>query len=91
MSNGVQHLPPSDTNPKFEAFIVAGYRAMSPAEKLERVRSLTFAVQELALIDIRRRHPNADEAELALRLTSRWLEPELMNKAFNWDARLLGY
>jgi hypothetical protein len=84
-------LPPSDTDAKIEAILVAGYRAMSPAQKLERVRALTFAVQELALLDIRRRHPDATERELSLRLASRWLEPELMSKAFDWDARLLGY
>ena len=86
-------LPPvvSDTSPVVEALLVEGYRKMSPSEKLERVRQLTRAVQELALLDIRRRHPDADERELALRLASRWLEPELMLRAFGWDARKAGY
>ncbi|MEW6363289.1 MAG: hypothetical protein AB1714_01480 [Acidobacteriota bacterium] len=82
---------PNDTHPKCEALLVAGYRRMSPAEKLERVRALTIAVQELALMDVRRRHPEADAREQALRLASRWIDPELMVRAFGWDARRVGY
>jgi hypothetical protein len=81
----------SDTHPAVEALLIEGYRQMSPAQKLERVRALTRAVQELALVDIRRRHPDADEREQALRLASRWIEPELMLRAFGWDVRKEGY
>lgn len=81
----------NDTNPKVEAFLIEGYRRMSPSQKLERVRSLTRAVQEFALLDVRRRHPNADEREHALRVASRWLEPDLMVRAFGWDVRERGY
>ena len=52
---------------------------------------MTRAVQQLALMDIRRRHPDADEREQALRLASRWIEPELMLRAFGWDVREKGY
>jgi hypothetical protein len=58
---------PDDTDPAIKALLIEGYRRMSPSQKLERVRVLTRAVQELALADIRRRHPNADEREQALR------------------------
>ena len=82
---------PNDTHPEIEALLVAGHRKMSPVQKLERVRALTCAVQELALMDIRRRHPDADAHEQALRLASRWIEPELMVRAFGWDAQRVGY
>ncbi|MEW6363116.1 MAG: hypothetical protein AB1714_00605 [Acidobacteriota bacterium] len=82
---------PNDTHPQIEAMLVAGLRRMSPAQKLDRVRALTRAVQELALMDIRRRHPDADSRELALRLASRSVEPELMVRAFGWDPRRVGY
>jgi hypothetical protein len=62
---------PDDTHPAMRALLIEGYRAMSPAQKLERVRALNHAVQQPALMDIRRRHPNADEREQALRLASR--------------------
>lgn len=83
--------PADDTDPAIEAIVIEGYRRMSPAQKLERVRALTRAVQQLALLDIRRRHPGADEREQSLRLASRWIEPELMRRAFGWDAREVGY
>jgi hypothetical protein len=82
---------PNDTHPMIEAMLVEGYRKMSPSQKLERVRSLTRAVQELALADVRRRHPTADAREQALRIASRWIEPELMVRAFDWDVRKVGY
>ena len=83
--------PPNDTHPQIEALLIEGYRRMSPSQQLERVRALTRAVQELALMDVRRRHPNADVREQALRVASRWLEPELMLRAFGWDVSEAGY
>jgi hypothetical protein len=82
---------PNDAHPKIEAMLIEGYRKMSPSQKLERVGALTRAVQELALMDIRRRHPNADSREQALRVASRWIDPELMIRAFGWDVREVGY
>jgi hypothetical protein len=82
---------PEGTDPAVEALLVEGYRRMSPAQKLERVRALNRAVQELALVDIRRRHPDANEREQALRLASRWIEPELMIRAFGWNVQEVGY
>jgi hypothetical protein len=82
---------PDDTDPAVDALLIEAYRRMSPAEKLERVRALNHAVQELAVADIRRRHPDADEREISLRLASRWLDPELMLRAFGWDVRKAGY
>lgn len=82
---------PDDTDPAVEAILIEGYRRMSPSQKLDRVRALTRAVQELALADIRRRHPNADEREQALRLASRWIKRDLMIRAFGWDVHEAGY
>ena len=82
---------PKDTDSKAEAVLIAGYRAMSAGQKIERVGALTRAVQELALLDVRRRHPDADEREQALRVASRWLDPELMKRVFGWDVNEAGY
>jgi len=81
----------NDTQPDIEAMLIEGYRRMTPAQKLARVRELIRCVQELALTDIRRRHPDAGEREQALRLASRWLDPDLMLRAFGWDVRKAGY
>ena len=83
--------PLDDTHPSMKALLIEGYRRMSATEKMDRVRALTLAVQELALADIRRRHPEADDREQALRLASRRIEPELMIRAFGWDVRIKGY
>jgi len=83
--------PTNDTNPAIEARMIEGYRAMSPARKLEIVCDLSRAVRELALTDIRRRHPNADDRELALRLASRTVDPGLLRRAFGWDVEVEGY
>ena len=83
--------PVNDTHLKIEALQVDGYRKMSPSQKIERVRALTRAVQELALLDVRRRHPEADAREQEIRVASRWIEPELMARAFGWDVREVGY
>lgn len=64
---------------------------MSPKQKLDCVRALNQAVQELAMLDVKRRHPNADSRELTLRVASRWLDPDLMLRALNWDVREMGY
>ena len=82
---------PSDTSPAIEAILIDGYRRMAPSEKLERVRALTQSVQQLALADVRRRHPDADQREQALRLASRWLSPELMRRVFDWDVDSRGF
>ena len=82
---------PSDTHPSVEAFLIAGYRRMTGAEKLARVSAMSRAIQELALVDIRRRHPHADAREQALRLASRRLDGETMRRAFGWDPEREGY
>lgn len=74
-----------DTPPDIERIIIEGYRRMPVWQKLQQVSELNRLVQQLALNDVRRRHPQADEHELKLRLASRWLEPELMRQAFGWD------
>ena len=83
--------PTHDTHPAIRKMLIEGYRAMSPAQKLAIVDGLTQAVQELALLDICRRHPQADEREQSLRLASRWLDAETMLKVFGWDVRAKGY
>jgi hypothetical protein len=82
---------PNDTHPTIDARIVEGFRSMSPARKLEIVTALTQALQELAVADVRRRHPRADAREMALRAASRWVGPELMLRAFGWDVGKMGY
>ena len=80
-----------DTHSSIQSLLIENYRNMSPSQKLDQVRRLTQAVHSLALVDIRRRHPQADAREQALRLASRRIEPSLMARAFGWDPRVVGY
>jgi hypothetical protein len=81
----------SDTSPDAERRLVEGIRKMSPAERLQRVHALTNAARMVAMMDIRRRHPQATGREQALRLASRWLEPDLILRAFGWNVRQEGF
>jgi hypothetical protein len=58
-ASAMQQRPLNDTDPTLRALTIQGYRKMSPTEKLDCVRRLTLAVQELPLADVRRRHPAA--------------------------------
>jgi hypothetical protein len=80
-----------DTHPAIEQLLVDGYRRMTPAQKLAIVDDLTVTVQQLALMDIRRVHPSADEREQKLRLASRWLDAATMRRVFDWDPDVQGY
>lgn len=82
---------PNDTSPDIEALMIERYREMTPQQKLERVSDMICAVRELAMADVRRRYPRASERELKLRVASRWLDPDLMVRAFGWDPRVEGY
>ena len=80
-----------DTSPEVEQIMIEGYRKMSAARKLQTMQDLINAADLLALADIRRKHPKADQREMMLRLASRRIEPELMRKAFGWDPEVEGY
>ena len=81
----------SDTSPEIEQILIEGYRIMPAWKKLQQVAEMTQFVRQLAMNDVRRKHPRADEREIKLRLASRWLDPELMRKAFGWDVEKEGY
>ena len=75
----------SDTSPEVEAYVAEGYRRMTPAARIARVVALNGALLSLAEADERRRHPDADQREIDLRVASRWLDAETMRRAFGWD------
>ena len=81
----------SDTSPEAERLLIEGYRRMPAWQKLHLVEDLNRTVEQLALGDIRRRYPQADEHELKLRLAARYLEPDLMRRVFGWDPAVEGY
>jgi hypothetical protein len=80
-----------DTSPEAERILIKGYRRMTPREKMQRVLEMNRFGYQLALAGVRRRHPNADERELNLRIASLSIPADLMRKAFGWDPDTEGY
>jgi hypothetical protein len=83
--------PTRDTDPAAERLLIEAYRAMPPWRKIKIVQDLNRATAALAIADIRRRHPSANEREVLLRLASRRIDPELLRRHFGWDVRVQGY
>ncbi len=80
-----------DTPPHIQKLIIAGYRRMTPQQKLKRVDELTKAVQQMALLRIRKQYGDLSEREQQLRLASLWLDRQTMIKVFQWDPHEKGY
>jgi hypothetical protein len=80
-----------DTSPEAEAVLLEGYRKMPAWKKFQCVDDLNQALKSLQLADIKSKSPQASEHELKMRLASRWIEPELMKRAFGWDVEEKGY
>lgn len=80
-----------DTHPDAERVLIEGYRRMSDADKMRCMAELARLAKQLAAEDVRRRHPQADEREVQLRVASRWLDADLMRKAFGWDPDREGF
>ncbi len=81
----------NDTSPRMQKILAAGYRKMTPRQKLMQVDELTKAVQQFALARILKRYGNISEREQKLRLASLWLNRETMIRVFDWDPQKEGY
>ena len=75
----------SDTDPAVTALLVAAYRRMSPAEKIQRVLECNAAAEAMAKAGLRTRHPGASEAEIQRRLAALRLGEPLMVAALGHD------
>jgi len=84
-------VPMSDTPPKIQELLIAGYRSMTAQEKLRQVSELTKTVQQLALARIRKQYGDISEHEQRLRLAALWLDRDTMIRVFNWDPKKEGY
>jgi hypothetical protein len=81
----------SDTHPEIEKRLIEGLRRMTVAEKFRMIQELNASLELLALADVKKRHPEADEYECRLRVASRRIPADLMKKAFGWDVDEKGY
>jgi hypothetical protein len=74
----------SDTSRDVEHLRAELYRRMSPHDKWRRVEDLTRLAHGAALAGLRARHPEADEAELLLRLAVLRLGPAVVAQVYGW-------
>lgn len=74
-----------DTRPEVVGVLLEGYRRMTPAQKLARVADLTAAARQMAAARIRSQYPEADEAEVRMRLGTLVLGRETMRRVYSWD------
>ena len=85
-------LQSADTPLAVEQVLIAGYRAMSPAQKLQRVVALNRTLDALAMARIRAQQgPGLSEREAALCLASVHLDEPTMRQVFDWDPDVQGY
>ncbi len=81
----------NDTPPHVNEVLIAGYRSMTPRQKMHLVYELNKSVQLLALARIRKQYGDISEKEQRLRLAALWLDREIMIRVFNWDPKEEGY
>lgn len=72
----------SDTHPEMEALLARLLREAPPWRKMQMLVQLNAAARAVALAGLRRRHPNASEAELRRPLADLLLGEELAAKAY---------
>ena len=80
-----------DTSVDIDRRLFNAYRDMPPWEKARRVDVDVLAVEHLALVGIRHRHPGATDREVRMRLGALRLDRETMVRVFGWDPEIHGY
>jgi len=71
-----------DTHPKMEALQIQLWRQASPTRKMHMLAQLNASANTLALMGLRSKFPNANEAELRRRLAGLLLGEELASKVY---------
>lgn len=72
-----------DSSVAAERVLFETYERMTPAEKVERVRSLCRQANQLALAGLRSRHPGDSEEALRFRLAAIRLGDEVAEKVLS--------
>jgi hypothetical protein len=80
----------ADTSRHAEGIQIELWRRMSSVDKARAITNASRAAQELSLVGIRIRHPDASERECQLRLAALKLGLELTRRVYPEAAALLG-
>lgn len=70
----------SDTSERVDRMLIEGYRRMSPAEKIARIRALSETAYLFAAAGEKRSDPAASDGEVRLRVAARRLDDELVKR-----------
>ena len=81
----------SDTTPEAEEVLLELIRHAPVWKRLEMVDHMHETLRQLAIADIKRCHPDADDQEITHRLASRLLSRSEVVNAYGWDPELQGY
>lgn len=71
-----------DTTPETEAYLFQRWRETPAWRKLEMMEALNRHARQMALVGLRRRHPDASPEELRRRLADMLLGPELAARVY---------
>jgi hypothetical protein len=80
-----------DTTPEAQQMHFELMRRLPGWKRLTLAFDLTQATRELVLTDIRRRHPDASDAEIRRRFIARILPRKDVIRAYGFDPKLEGY
>jgi len=81
----------ADTSADAEEALVRLLRTASVWQRLRMVEELNESLRVLAIADLRRCYPEANEPELKKRLAARLLKREEVIAAYGWDPEVEGY
>lgn len=71
--------------------MVGLYRAMTPAERLEKVWRLNASLRAMQRCQLHERHPDMTPHEEKMRMAALRIPRDLMIKAYGWDPEVHGY
>lgn len=80
-----------DTTREAEAVLLELLRKAPVWKRLQMVDQMHETLRLLALADLRRTYPNADNAEIKRRLAARVLSRADVIAAYGWDPEIEGY
>jgi hypothetical protein len=81
----------TDTTPEAESVLLELLRRAPVWKRLQMVDQMHEVLRQLAIADIRRRYPHADDEEIKRRLAARVLSRTDVINAYGWDPELEGY
>lgn len=72
----------NDTAPATRELLRRRYAVMSLADKAERLRAITLAANQMALVGLRARHPHASDTDLLLELARLRLGDDVVRRVY---------